>query len=291
MKKVISLFLAVCSLLIVLCGCEKEPTYYVQSEDPIESYDNESRIVVEGSETEDSSAHVPAEGEFVVKGKKYVYQLLENLPPEDVVVLSVANETEKNYEVTVAITYLDENGAVLKEESQTYQDIAAGNSTYYVFRPKIAFAEYRYSLSVEEHEGPCYLSNMVPYEWNVEDAYLKVWKAHVGELVMQGDYTMYNQLTTRIPFKNENDIYIYARMHIIIFDNRGEIAYLGSTAKQTNAGELIKADTTIYYTLDDISVNQDSWPEHLQGEIQAMVIPFRAMTKEEAEQEIGRPLG
>ncbi len=290
MKKAIVSLLTICSLLSVLCGCEQEPTYTVQSEDPIESYDNESRIVVEGSETEDSSAHVPAGGEFVVKGKKYVYQLLENLPPEDVVVLSVANETEKNYEVTVAITYLDENGAVLKAEAQTYQDIAAGNSTYYVFRPKIAFADYRYSLSVEEHEGPCYLSNMVPYEWNAEDAYLKVWKAHVGELVMQGDYTMYNQLTTRIPFKNENDIYIYARMHIIFFDNRGEIAYLGSTAKQTNAGELIKADTTIYYTLDDISVNQDSWPEHLQGEIQAMVIPFRAMTKEEAEQELGRPI-
>ena len=291
MKKVIVSLLTICSLLSVLCGCEQEPTYTVRSDDPIESYDNESRIVIEDSDTGESTDQIPAEGDFIVKGRKYVYQWLEKLPAEEVVVLSVANETAKNYEVTVAITYLDESGAVLKEESQTYQDIAAGHSTYYVFRPKIAFAEYRYSLSVKEHEGPCHLSNIVPYEWNVKDADLKVWKAHIGELAMQGDYTMYNQLTTKVPFKNDNDIYIYARMYIIVFDNRGEIAYLGSTAKQTNAGELIKADSTIYYTLDDISANQDSWPEHLQGDLQAIVIPFRAMTKEEAEQELGRPLG
>ena len=182
MKKTVVLFLLL--LCLALYSCNAEPTYVARSEDPIESYDNESRIVVEGSKTEESSAHTPAEGEFIVKGKKYVYQFLEKVPAEEVVILSVANETYKNYEVSIAITYLDERGAVLKEESQTYQDIAAGNSTYYVFRPKIAFAEYKYSLSVKEHEGPCYLSNIVPYKWNVEDAYLKVWAIGMSRMRM-----------------------------------------------------------------------------------------------------------
>lgn len=288
MKKPSILFLL--TLCLTLHSCNNEPTYIVQSEDPIESYDNESRIVVEDSKSEDSSEHIPAEGEFVVKGKKYVYQFLETLPVEDIVVLSVANETAKNYEVTVAITYLDDSGAVLKEESQTYQDIAAGHSTYYVFRPKIAFAEYRYYLSVKEHEGPCYLSNMVPYEWNVEEAELTVWKAHVGELVTQGDYTMYNQLTTKLYCKNENDIFIYMQMHLIVFDSNGEIAFISSSGKGMNAGHLLKADTAILYTLEDISTDQKSWPKHLQGDLQAVVVPFRAMTKEEAEQEFGRPV-
>lgn len=288
MKRFSLLFLSF--LCLVLYSCNAEPIYTVQSEDPIESYDNESRIVVEGSKTEESSAHTPVEREFIVKGKKYVYQFLEKVPAEEVVILSVANETEKNYEVTVELIYLDESGAVLKEESQTYQDIAAGYSTYYVFRPKIAFAEYKYSLSVKEHEGPCYLSNIVPYKWNVEDAYLKVWKAHVGELVMQGDYTMYNQLTTRLYCKNENDIFIYMQMYMIIFDSNGQIAFLSSSGKGMNADYLLQADTTILYTLEDISPNQNSWPENLQGELQAVVIPFRAMTKEEAEQEFGRPV-
>ena len=291
MKKAVLLFFVFCVFLATLCGCEKEPTYTVQSEDPIESYDNESRIVVEGSKAEDSSEHAPAEGDFVVKGKKYVYQMLDCIPAEEVVILNVSNETATNYEVTMHLTYLDGSGTVLKEETQIYQDIAAGSSTYFVFRPKISFADYSYTLSVKEHEGPCYLSNIVPYEWNADEADLKVWKAHVNELVMQEDYTMYHQLTTKIPFKNENDIYIYARMHLLIFDVNGEIAFLGSTAKQTNAGELIRADTTICYTLDDISANPKTWPEHLQGDLQAVVIPFRAMTKEEAEQELGRPLG
>ena len=289
MKRFCIIVLSLC-ILVTLVACNTEPTYTVLSTDPIESYDNESRIAVEGSETEVSSGQIPAEGEFVVKGKKYVYQLLESLPAEEVVILSVANETDKNYEVSIAITYLDERGAVLKEESQTYQDIAAGNSTYYVFRPKIAFADYRYSLLVEEHEGPCYLSNVVPYEWNVEEAELTVWKAHVDELVMQEDYTMYNQLTTRLYCKNENDIFIYMQMYMIIFDSNGQIAFLGSSGKGMNADYLLQADTTILYTLEDISPNQNSWPENLQGELQAVVIPFRAMTKEEAEQEFGRPV-
>ncbi len=290
MKKILIFGLAVLLITTMLMSCEKEPDYTVQSDDPIDNYDNESRVVLEGTDTEGSSVQQPTEKEFIVKGKKYVYQFLENIPAEEVVVLNVSNETEVNYEVTVNMTYLDENDAVLKEESQTYQDIAAGHSTYFVFRPKISFADYRYTLSVKEYEGECYLSNIVPYEWNVEDADLMVWKAHVGELVMQGEYAMYNQLTTKVPFKNENDIFIYVKMYIIVFDNQGEIAFLASTAKQTNAGELIRADTTIYYTLDDISTNRKTWPEHLQGDLQAIVIPFRAMTEEQAEQELGRPI-
>ena len=102
---------------------------------------------------------------------------------------------------------------------------------------------------------------------------------------------MLNNINPLHKYKNENDIFIYAMIHLVVFDNRGEIAFLGSTGDSLNAGEMVRTDATLYFTLDEITANPKSWPEHLQGDTQAVVIPFRALTKEEAEQIIGRPIG
>ena len=88
MKRALYLLLALACLFTALCGCEKDEPSLPTGADPIESYDNESRVVVEGSKAEDSSEHAPAEGDFVVKGKKYVYQMLDCIPAEEVVILT-----------------------------------------------------------------------------------------------------------------------------------------------------------------------------------------------------------
>ena len=292
MKKTLAIILILSLITAVLCSCNyDEPidlkeNYTPQSSDPIESYDNESRVVVNNStDTDDNTdsnepnsyeEHQTESDGFFIKDKKYDYG------NNNVVLLNVTNETNVNYTVTIKMTYYSKDGRELKTETQTYQDIAADHHTYFVFQPYITFETYKYQLFAEEYSGVCYLSNIHPGDWKSNSAIFSVWNSQVIELAHQGDDNFYNILYTKYQYQNKNDILLYVRACIVSFDSLGNITYINIAGdKDIQANEIQARDALIHYQLDEMNTDKNTWPEKLQGEIEVLVIPIRALTEEQ----------
>ena len=132
MKRFLTVILILATALTALSGCvEKEDELNIYSE---ASYDNVSKFVPSEESAEDTSDesaeftedtstenaeptentseesvadNAPLSGEFVVKDKKYSFE------GNDLVLVSVENQTNKNYSVTITGSYLDKDGNVL----------------------------------------------------------------------------------------------------------------------------------------------------------------------------------
>lgn len=311
MKRFLASLLSFLLILTALCGCQEEQemsmSYTALSSDPIESYDSESYFIIETesdvsdeesvtvSETPDKPSSSPenqtSKNGFLIKDKKYPYKRPCDTAYTDVVLLNVTNETNRNYEITIEMTYFAKNETQLTTETQTYQDIAAGHSTYFLFQPQISFDHYKYKVSAKEIDGACYLSNIVQMDWNSDTANFQHWLAHCYDTVQHGDTKMYNHIYTKVSFQNQNDLLLYVRAYIIVFDRYGEIAYITLQGDaEFEAGGILDRSALVYYTLADLNIDRETWPENLQGELRAIIIPFRAVTYEQKRQEMGLPL-
>lgn len=78
----------------------------------------------DGSASDDTSQE-PLTGEFVVSDNKYDYN------GANLELLRVENQTNRRFNVTIHGKYLDANGDVLTEETQTYTCFPAGWSNYF----------------------------------------------------------------------------------------------------------------------------------------------------------------
>lgn len=292
MKKTLAIILILSFITAVFCSCnyddpvDLKANYTPQLSDPIESYDNESRVVVNNSTATDDNTdsnepnsyeeNQTESGGFLIKDKKYDYG------NNNVVLLNVTNETNVNYTVMIKMTYYSKDGHELKTETQTYQDIAADYNTYFVFQPYIAFETYKYQLIAKEYSGVCYLSNIQPGDWKLDSAIFSVWNSPVIELAHQGDDSFYNILYTKYQCQNNNDTLLYVRTCVVSFDALGNITYINIMGdKDIQVNEIQARDAIIHYQLDEMNTDKNTWPENLQGEIEILVIPIRALTEEQ----------
>ena len=95
---------------------------------------------------------------FAVKAKKYTFE------GNNLLLLYTENNTNNNYTVSVVVTYYDETGKSLKNETETFEGYAAGYQKYFLFNPGITFDSYTYKVIPEEYSGECY-ANYIDIEF------------------------------------------------------------------------------------------------------------------------------
>lgn len=277
-KKVLAVVLLFAFVLTVFTGCseEAEESEIILASDPVESYDNVSVFLPEGSggeESTNSAAERPTgENGFVVKEKKYVYG--EN----NVVLLNIENKTDKDYTLTVDGTYYAENGDVLKTETQTFEDYVAGYRGYFLFDPGMAFDSFGFTLSYEDFTGEARLSNVKALAWEFETASYQVWP----EVLPGSSEEPENVLYTKWNMVNDNAITLHIKATVIAFDGKGEILCIRPSGYQKfPAGDVGGMDVDLYMTQEELTVDRSTWPENLQAGITLITVPMDAMTVEE----------
>ena len=89
--------------------------------------------------------------EVVVSGEKYTYN------NEDILLLCVENQTNKNYDVTIIVHYFDAAGIEIKSQKQTFTGLASGYQNYFLFQPNSTFDAYTHTMELEEIDSEeCY---------------------------------------------------------------------------------------------------------------------------------------
>lgn len=286
MKKFLALFLIVATALTSLAGCsenEENSDLNIYSE---ASYDNESRFVPEeeskeGSDSESnvseeensrsensvsSENNTPLSGEFVVKDKKYTFE------GNDLVIVNVENQTNKNYSVTITGTYLDKNGNVLQTETQTFDQYSAGYSGYFLFKPDMQFDKFTYEFKTKETDGPFY-AKYITSKFNKLHENL----CPIDELMEKGDYTKYPSIFASVSMSYSGDVTIRPFVTWCIIKEDGEIIAFFEKAPKLIPGSSFEShdDKELLQTTEEEIV----WPEGWKGNIQGIPVITRIVVE------------
>lgn len=248
-----SLLLAIC--LTALAGCkDDDPNIYNEA-----SYDSVSEFVPDSVSREETENSDSLTGEFVVKEKKYTYE------GNDLVVVSVENNTNKNYAVTITGTYLDAENKVLKTETQTFDQYSAGYSNNFLFAPNMTFDKFEYKLETTETDGPFY-ADKLEYKYNG----LREMPYYIPEQIAKDDYTMYPAVLASFSYKYTGDAPIQADIKWLLINESGQIVYIAEKSRIIDVGQGFDRyfDTVVFYTLESELV----WPDEWKGNIQAIPI-------------------
>ena len=223
-------------------------------------------------------------GELVVSDKLYAYN------GKNIMLLNVENKTSLNLDVTIKGKYLDANGNVIKEESQTYRGFPSGWKNYYIFHPRMAFASFDYTVEVKEFKATTELDQLYvspggellsTYVTFTYEKYLYwIGTAYAKDMVFNG------QLVNRHPNTS-----ITWQGHFLILDANGEIygtdydysdsvseipekCFAGTTADPVGGYRDGKTMQPVTWRLptDDLSV-----PENVQGKF-TVIFAARSIT-------------
>lgn len=259
MKRFLSIFLFVALTAATLSACgedvgvsQEDPSF--PSADPIESFDSES--VYFPDESADS------EKSFSVKDIKYTYE------GNDLVILEVKNTTDVNYSVTVTGQYLDENGAVLKTETKSFDQFYAGYRNYFLFHPQMQFADFSYTLDFEIYSGKIFADAFGCRLIGLEERGTTIWSE-----VDKGNYTLYPAIFAAIQSKNESDIVLQAYTTYILINSKDEIIAIFDRMFLTHANEKFNNEGANHVSLLNPTepIEKLEWPEKYKGEIRAVI--------------------
>lgn len=301
----VSFLLMAALLLATLCGCSEEGN----EAGALSDYDSEAFIPV-GTPNGDAASNGTVSGEtasggnpssgqsnggeagtvsgegvqnggFVVKDKKYDYE------GNNLMILNVENQTDKNYKVTIKGQYLDESGAVLKEESKTYEGFAAGWNNNFFFVPGIPFERFAYTLEAEEYTEPCY-AQLLTYKWDLEESARGITPEEMSRIakadaeykaaidagrtdvpVPELQYSPALIFGLGVGFKTADEIKIL--LDVVILDNKGEVYAVQPQwfnklvgAKHAEGGDIQWSGKDFYYFPDP---DNWEWPEELKGDV------------------------
>ena len=271
MKKMLRLISALL-LCGTLCACNTESQNNEHASDPIESYDETSKIVIEDEKPGETAKS------FDIQHKTYTYR------DGNVVIMRFGNPTDTHYSVTVTANYLDESGNVLQTEMQNYKDIASKTETHFVWNPGIAFADFSYSVDAAEYTGVCKLSNIKQLVWDEDskDAYLMVWPIHPSSVQLPGEETpsMYG-LHGNIGYENQNEESLARKMTLVSFNQNGEILHIQHFGWKLMSKGVTYATAVIAYSDTEFTAKQSSWPEQFKDGIDVLLIATDVATEEE----------
>lgn len=239
-----------CVLMFSSCNNiqNEESLFIKETEYTIVEYDNETIIQVnESSENKEC---------FIVKSKKYAFE------GTNFVLLNVKNETAKNYSVTVTGTYLDKDGKVLKTETQTFDQSAAGYENFFLFDPKIVFDKFTYTLKTTETNAAMYATNL---EATLSEIYEK--EAPVEEMIQQGNFNLFPCIVASFEYKKNIDEVLDVRSQWVLFNEKDEVVSiisLGTFIWEEAEGQ----QWVLYYTTEETL----EWPDEFKGNIRAVHI-------------------
>lgn len=243
MKSFLILFLG---CIFLFCSCSKNTTY------SISNYDNESRIQIGFDNTTSTNIeNTSPNSEFIVKEKKYTFQETE------LILLDLQNLTDQNYSVTVNGTYLDKDGTVLKTETQTFDQFAAGYQNYFLFQPEITFEKFEYTIEVAETEATMYAPKL---KASLSDIY-EMKAPQIG----QGDYSLYPTIVAYFEYEKETTETLDINSKWILFGENDQIIAIVPVG--TFLWEKLEGQQyPLYYTKEETLV----WPEEYRGNIRAI---------------------
>ena len=252
MKKFLAVFLIAATALTVFAGCSEEgesSDWNLYSE---ASYDNESKFVPDeeskedntSENTENSEQSNPLSGEFVVKDKKYSFE------GNDLVIISVDNQTNKNYSVTITGTYLDKEGKTLKAEKQTFDQYSAGYSNYFLFQPNMQFESFTYKFDAKETDGPFYAKHV-----SVRFNRLFELLLFIPAQCEKNDFTKYPTVSDSLSWAFTGDTTTYIHTKCIYINEKDEIIGIFDRMKFLYVGDSF-ADgekTEVFYQTTDMN--------------------------------------
>lgn len=171
----------------------------------------ESTTTVKPSPSNDE----PVTGDMVVNEKKYSFR------EENLMLLNVENQTNKHFDVTIKGRYLDADGNVIKEETQRYTAFPSGWKNYFIFRPRMAFESFEYTLEVTDYDASdaihCY--NGEPLSSYLDMKYSKkLYFMRGADASKDRDMVMDIELVNSHP-----SVSLSTDCHVLVLDEQGEI--------------------------------------------------------------------
>lgn len=261
MKKATSIFLITFLIVLGIAGCSQEEDReysIIQTSTPIESYDNESLYTPPNNDSSGSMDENSPETGFIIKDRKYSFD------GNDLVIVNIKNQTNTNYSITIHGTYLDQNGEIIKTETQTFEQFAAGFENYFIFDSNTSFDHLEYFIETTEYHGHLYVNELTMCFTGYKEVLM-----HVQELVEQGDHLRHPAIVAEFCHKSTSATDICPTGKWVLINSNDEIVTIctiGTWLYAENVGKEEKSHFMIYYTTEE----ELTWPEHLKGEFKAL---------------------
>ncbi len=257
MKKTIAIFIAVLMLTAVFAGCKDDGNIYEESD-----YDNVSVYTPEpDTDTSETENSVALTGEIVVKDKIYVYG------EKKAVIVTVENNTNKNYSVTICGSFLDGDGKVISTEEQTFNQYSAGYSGYFLFTPDIEFESFTCTINTAETNGPFHAKDIVFKFHGLEET--MNYNLNKAEFAA-GDHNKYPTLDARFSaaYKGSAEDLKAGVLWVMINENDEIVDIIAKDPRPHPGGEENHQNHNICQSTDGPLV----WPEEWKGDIKAIPV-------------------
>ena len=253
MKKTIFLLIALTMILSMFTACSEESgdnLYEESNYDNVSVFrptDNESKNENNESENEPEDVSSPAlSGEFTVKDKVYDFR------GNNIAIVTVKNGTNKDYSVTIKGKYLDKDGNVLKEETQTLDQYSAGYENYFFFEPKMPFEKFTYEIETTEAEGPFLAKDLFFRYAGTLERPSTIWS-----LVGQGDFTKYPTVMADMRFEYHNESEASFWVTMVFFNAEGKIMAICDEVNRYYSPSY--AENGEWYPFDLYQTTDKSW--------------------------------
>ena len=265
MKKAL-FFITGMLLVVALCGCSKKTPPPIEIVEPFSNYDFTAEIPIDGESDQKKG--------FLVKQKKSSYQ------GNDVMILHVKNQSEKNYSISIEASYLDGNGDVIKTETKNFDGFAAGYENFFLFQPEIHFESFSFELKTEVFDGIPVAQYLLTSGTNGDRVRLELTRSKMNMENTEEFDDWYTVTTAYFNVANTYDKTLSYSADFVLLDSSGEIYIINSKLKEKSLRP-IKEDEdvrafghTIYLDYTDVLwKDKDSyvWPDRLSGEVVGFV--------------------
>lgn len=120
---------------------------------------------------------------------------------EKLLLVTVGNKNEtKAYSIDVTVTYYGVDNEILGKETQSFDQLAAGFSWNFIFRPGYDFVDYKLETAKTAYNG-------------------ELWKTYITDTEL---INYYGNLSVGF-FNNRDKVMIGTKFRIVVFDQNGEI--------------------------------------------------------------------
>lgn len=209
------------------------------------------------NKTEDTTAPIatsPNSGEEIsdpitVSGNKYTFE------EKDVLILKAANVSSTTCNVALKVTYLDEQGNEIKNETKKFTGFAAGWENSFLFTPQITFHDYKCEVETWDFSGETLANKIVFENLGIEES----------DKVTDENRNPANGIRLFAHFTQSSNSNIKITFDIIVIGSNNEVYKIFSNdeyAIDTNP-DMGYMQQTLYYTYEDTVV----WPEELKGDV------------------------
>lgn len=211
-----------------------------------------------GTQTPIEKPDIPTTGKLVVKEKKYDYQ------GNNVMILNVENQTDKNLNVTIIAKYQDASGKAIKTEIRQIEGFPANYRNYVILNPGIKFDKFSFEVKTSKYTGHAYMQYLASDSSVKIVAQPSIMDSNEGKDPRAELETTYH-VTTSYP----GDFYYSA--HFVLFDKNGDIFYVLTRHTGFLMTETDDGNRPIFITYDNIKYRDYTMPDVLKGNCTGIV--------------------